>query len=124
METATEQTTGGTIWEAARVLLSYFEVRPELLASKPSVLELGSGTGFLGMSLARDVETRRIVLTEMVQGGALTWLERNVRRNLDAGCRWKRSRRPRLIGRGWMRIMQMQRHQPQWRRRATMRLTA
>ena len=85
METATEQTTGGTIWEAARVLLSYFEARPELLASKPSVLELGSGTGFLGMSLARDVETRRIVLTEMVQGGALTWLERNVRRNREAG---------------------------------------
>mgnify|MGYP001973419217 CR=1 FL=1 len=48
-------------------------------------LELGAGTGFLGMSLARDFAVSRMLLTEMVVGGALTWLDRNVARNRDAG---------------------------------------
>ena len=84
-EVATEQTTGGHVWQAAHTLLDYFEARPSLLAGKPSVIELGAGTGFLGMSLARDFAVSRIILTEMITGGALTWLDRNVQRNRDAG---------------------------------------
>ena len=82
---ATEQTTGGHVWDAARHLLRYFEAHPELLAGKPTVLELGSGTGFLGMSLAARFDMERMVLTEMVQGGALKWLDHNVAINRQAG---------------------------------------
>ena len=82
---ATEQTTGGHVWQAAHTLLDYFEARPALLAARPAVIELGAGTGFLGMSLARDFAVSRMLLTEMVVGGALTWLDRNVARNRDAG---------------------------------------
>jgi len=49
------------------------------------VLELGAGTGYLGMHLARDLSPSRIVLTEMEQGNALGWLTRNVEANRRAG---------------------------------------
>ena len=83
-EVATMETTGGKVWDAARALLQFFRARPHLLEKGDlplSLVELGSGTGFLGMSLARDFEVE-MTLTEMIQGGALRWLERNVQRNL------------------------------------------
>ena len=49
------------------------------------MLELGAGTGYLGMHLARDLSPSRIVLTEMEQGNALGWLTRNVEANRRAG---------------------------------------
>lgn len=85
LETASAQTTGGHVWEAARTMHEFFKHHPHLLASRPSVVELGSGTGFLGMSLARDFALSEIVLTEMVQDGALQWLDRNVQKNREAG---------------------------------------
>ena len=50
----TKQTTGGHVWDAARVLLEYVESQS---ASAPPfasrrVVELGAGTGFLSMTLA------------------------------------------------------------------------
>ena len=85
MSFATEQTTGGHVWDAARCMLSYFEANAELLAAVPRILELGAGTGFLGMSLACRFSVEQMVLTEMVHGGALDWLEHNVERNRQAG---------------------------------------
>jgi len=81
----TEQTTGGKVWDAAVALFEYLEARPHLLSGQPSVLECGAGTGWLGMSLAARHELSDVVLTEMVQGGALRWLDYNVQRNRDAG---------------------------------------
>lgn len=79
---ATKQTTGGHVWDAARYLLRFLEVRPELLTSTRSVLELGAGTGWLGMTLARNVPTlERVCLTEMYDGGAFAWLQHNVAQN-------------------------------------------
>ena len=86
-EVATMETTGGKVWDAARALLQFFRARPHLLEKGDlplSLVELGSGTGFLGMSLAREFEVE-MTLTEMIHGGALRWLERNVQRNRDAG---------------------------------------
>ena len=80
-----EQTTGGHVWDAAIHLLQFFEARPELLGGRPSVLELGAGTGFLGMTLSTRFDLHQMVLTEMVQGGALEWLDHNVARNREAG---------------------------------------
>eukprot|EP00966_Prymnesium_polylepis_P192989 4472848-Prymnesium_polylepis.1 len=85
MAFATEQTTGGHVWDAARCMLSYFEAHAELLAGVPRILELGAGTGFLGMSLASRFTVEQMVLTEMVHGGALDWLDHNVERNRQAG---------------------------------------
>ena len=37
------------------------------------------------MTLASRYDLSKVVLTEMVQGGALAWLDNNVRRNREAG---------------------------------------
>ena len=84
----TTQTTGGKIWDAARKLLDYFESlhQGNQLTSVRSVLELGAGCGWLGMSLAREYpQIKRVVLTELVDGGALAWLEHNVEANRRNG---------------------------------------
>ena len=81
----TEQTTGGKVWDAAVHLLGYLEAHPHYLVGRPAVLECGAGTGWLGMSLAARHDLSEMVLTEMVQGGALRWLDYNVQRNRDAG---------------------------------------
>ena len=51
------------------------------------VLELGSGTGYLSMHLARDFGDKlsTLIATEMVEGGALRWLEQNIQKNRAAG---------------------------------------
>ena len=79
---ATKQTTGGQVWDAARQLRCFLESHPAVLEGCRTVLELGSGTGWLGMSVARNVPTiERIYLTEMVAGGAFAWLQHNVAQN-------------------------------------------
>lgn len=112
IETATKQTTGGHVWEAARTLLAYLHATPGALQAigdgdgdgdnggdgdgesssvdaQPGlrVLELGAGTGYLSMHVARDFgdKVSTLVATEMVEGGALRWLEQNVERNRSAG---------------------------------------
>lgn len=46
-------TTGLRTWEAALYLAQYLAVRPELLGPAGDVLELGCGTGLVGMSVLR-----------------------------------------------------------------------
>lgn len=79
----TKQTTGGHVWDAALLLRRHLEEEPP----SGAVLELGSGTGWLGMALACDFTSRldRVILTEMIDGGAFRWLEHNVQRNREAG---------------------------------------
>ena len=76
------------VWNAAVCLLRFLE-QEWTLDSPPcgitNVLELGSGTGWLGMTLARNVPSARIVLTEPDLFGCLDNLKRNVETNLDAG---------------------------------------
>lgn len=79
---ATKQTTGGQIWGAARQLRAYLESHPGELEGCSTILELGSGTGWLGMTIARNVPTiERFYLTEMLDGGAFAWLQHNVTEN-------------------------------------------
>ena len=76
---ATKQTTGGEVWGAARSLQAYLETHPAELASCRTLLELGSGTGWLGMMVALNVPAvERIYLSEMLDGGAFAWLQHNV----------------------------------------------
>ena len=76
---ATKQTTGGEVWGAARSLQAYLETHPTELAGCRTVLELGSGTGWLGMMVALNAPAvERIYLSEMLDGGAFAWLQHNV----------------------------------------------
>jgi len=78
------------VWDAARCLLRFLEAeQAALLGGAPkAVLELGSGTGWLGMALASNAraQLRRVHVTEMEHGNALRWLYHNVHRNRAAGC--------------------------------------
>jgi len=87
-------TTGGQTWDAARALADYLEaewsslgIRGRGSSSPLRALELGSGTGWLGMTLARNVATEasHVCLTEQEQGGGVEWLEENVARNAHLG---------------------------------------
>ncbi|KAG7402209.1 hypothetical protein PHYBOEH_005772 [Phytophthora boehmeriae] len=63
--------TGLTVWPAACVLLKYLEHRaakdPRALAAgdRPFVLELGSGTGAVGIAAAMLLRAGRVALTDM-----------------------------------------------------------
>lgn len=75
-ESVKEQTTGGQIWPAARALVRHLESRP----LSGSVLELGSGTGWLGILMAcNSPELHEIMLSEYSLG--IAWLERNIELN-------------------------------------------
>ena len=56
---ATKQTTGGEVWGAARSLQAYLETHPAELGSCRTLLELGSGTGWLGMMVATNPNPNR-----------------------------------------------------------------
>lgn len=58
-----------------------------LLTPGATVLELGAGCGFVGMTIARNCAALgRCVVTEMEEGGALEHLQYNVRLNDEALC--------------------------------------
>jgi predicted nicotinamide N-methyase len=74
------------VWNAAVCLLRFLE---QWMLDSPrgitNVLELGSGTGWLGMTLARNLSSLRMVLTEPDLFGCLDFLRRNLEANLNAG---------------------------------------
>ena len=85
---ATKQTTGGEVWGAARSLQAYLETHQAELASCRTLLELGSGTGWLGMMVALNAPAvERIYLSEMLDGGAFAWLQHNVALNAALSLR-------------------------------------
>eukprot|EP00958_Prasinococcus_capsulatus_P024785 scaffold3941_cov412-Prasinococcus_capsulatus_cf.AAC.13 len=73
---------GGYVWDAARHLASFLEVAGDrfgLLRPGVRILELGAGCGWLGLTIARNVETvAEICMTEQVEGDGLRWLNHNV----------------------------------------------
>jgi hypothetical protein len=83
---ATKQTTGGHVWDAARELLRFFQcpAGAGMLDGQLRVLELGAGTGWLGMQLASRFEIGEMVMTEMCDGAALEWLQHNLNLNSTA----------------------------------------
>lgn len=79
-------TTGGSTWDAAFRLADFLELEWENLRGDKAtnVLELGAGTGWLGMTLARNVESSTVCLTEQADGGAMDWLQQNLAENVAA----------------------------------------
>ena len=65
--------------------MEYFEaVADDIGLSRPGaqIVELGAGTGWLSVALAKNLPNASLVVaTEMRAGGALRWLRRNVRAN-------------------------------------------
>ena len=72
-----EQSTGCALWPAARILISYLRARPALFAGK-SALELGSGSGAVGLAMRR-MGAAGVELTDVA--AALPLLRSNARRN-------------------------------------------
>lgn len=74
---------GNRIWKAAFVLRDFLISRQDDFDFS-NVLELGSGTGFLGLSLAQKIESLHIVLSEQRDVTSQELLKSNVERNKDA----------------------------------------
>lgn len=84
VESTPLDTTGGHTWRAAYRLADFLEaMAAQLCLSQPggvTLLELGSGCGWLGCTLARNLPpSSLVVLTE--QAGGLEWLAHNLHRN-------------------------------------------
>ena len=90
-------TTGGTTWPAARRLANFIEAEQSRLhinVKRPiNILELGSGTGWLGLTLALHLSAT-LLLTEQEDG--MNHLRNNVELNMDAAtnvsvmpCDWR-----------------------------------
>lgn len=74
-------TTGLKTWEASLRLAAHLVAQPEILAQTGMVvLELGSGSGFLGALLSKQAEQAHIHLTDR-DGIVLKYLERTVNRS-------------------------------------------
>eukprot|EP01062_Namystynia_karyoxenos_P039490 TRINITY_DN28689_c0_g1_i2.p1 TRINITY_DN28689_c0_g1~~TRINITY_DN28689_c0_g1_i2.p1 ORF type:complete len:243 (+),score=65.60 TRINITY_DN28689_c0_g1_i2:82-810(+) len=87
-EWAALSTTGGCVWRAARYLADFLDemARPlQLFPEGATVLELGSGAGWLGLTVGRNAPGCRVVLTEQAAGGALDWLRHNIEKGRQQG---------------------------------------
>ncbi|KAK0566388.1 Protein-lysine N-methyltransferase efm6 [Tilletia horrida] len=76
---------GGRIWPAAEVLGAYLARRPEFWRERwadKQVLELGSGTGLLGLLCARAGMGQRVIITD--QDAMLDLMQRNLTLNEEA----------------------------------------
>ncbi|CAE7619200.1 Vcpkmt [Symbiodinium sp. CCMP2592] len=63
-ESSDPMSTGSTVWDSALVLLHFLAQRSELVAGR-EVLELGAGTGLVGLAAERIFKARRILLTDL-----------------------------------------------------------
>ena len=66
---------GSVVWDASRSLLGYLAQHGDLVSGK-RVLEIGAGTGVVGITLARDLGAKQVVITDKHSQIAL--MERNV----------------------------------------------
>ncbi|KAK9766024.1 hypothetical protein K7432_005193 [Basidiobolus ranarum] len=71
-------TTGLRTWEASLNIAEYFKSHPETIQNK-SVLELGSGVGFLGLYCSH-AGAKQVIMTDYSEH-VLTGLENNIRLN-------------------------------------------
>jgi len=71
--------TAGVIWSASRALADEMAHRSALQSRPQTVLELGSGTGYLAMRLAAAEAGTRVIATDVA--GQLRALKKNVNRN-------------------------------------------
>ena len=80
-------TTGGTLWAAARHLVDYLEAMEAPLAlRRPGlrILELGSGVGYVGVVLARNLPDAGCIATsEQEADGGLAHLQHNLDLNRE-----------------------------------------
>ena len=80
-------TTGGHVWPAAKRLAAFLEHEHRALGMDregATVLELGAGCGWLGMTLAHNLPSLSCVcMTEQEGGDGVVWLQHNVALNED-----------------------------------------
>jgi len=64
LEEQRDADTGTKVWDAAVILAKYFEKNPKLLEDK-SILELGAGTGLLGLATAKLGVSKNVFITDL-----------------------------------------------------------
>lgn len=76
------ESTGGKVWPASKHFYEFICVEfPKPSVVPANVLELGSGCGWLGMSLALEFPLWSITMCEQTKFGAKAWLDHNVALN-------------------------------------------
>lgn len=79
IELDSEVGTGGLVWDGAQIMAHFFKKHPHTFSSMTRVLELGSGTGFLGIAFAKFYPSVKVHLTDIA--GNLPLITRNVALN-------------------------------------------
>lgn len=70
------------MWPASRLFLDVLQTSfHDTFANAKSVIELGSGCGWLGMTIAQKFPSVNVTLTEQASSGGLHWLKHNVQLN-------------------------------------------
>ncbi len=75
------ESTGGKVWDAGIRLIGILQPYLCSLAAGSSILELGSGCGWLGMKVAQWNPAIRVTMSEQGSMGALRWLDHNISLN-------------------------------------------
>ena len=71
------------VWTAAKGLMDYLRRQQQ---QPKTILELGAGTGWLGITIGRNLSSiRHMVLTDSNHTGAVQWTRRNVAAALQQG---------------------------------------
>ena len=73
--------TGGKVWSSSKVLSKYLRSEEAEANENENIIELGCGTGYLGISAAKALRSRSLTLTDGGTEALLKLCEENARRN-------------------------------------------
>jgi len=73
--------TGGKVWSSSKVLSKYLQEEADEANENENIIELGCGTGYLGISAAKALRSRSLTLTDGGTEALLKLCEENARRN-------------------------------------------
>jgi predicted nicotinamide N-methyase len=82
IESCPLESTGGKVWQASLRFYSFLSSDPLFSRSSSSkILELGSGCGWLGLMIAKDLPESSVIMSEQSHFNALDWLNHNISLN-------------------------------------------
>ena len=81
LESGPLESTGGKVWKASIDFFDWLNQVPEIQRKECRIIELGSGCGWLGLRLCKELPHLNLTMTEQGNFGALSWLAHNVELN-------------------------------------------